>query len=99
MSASVSPGDSHELSDLVVLVVDDNEHMLLLLTQALKAFAIGNVLAETDAKEALTTLAIRPVDIVLTDLVMEPLNGIEFARQVRESRAVLNPKVPIIMVT
>ncbi|MDJ0950589.1 MAG: response regulator [Alphaproteobacteria bacterium] len=87
------------MSDLVVLLVDDNEHMLLLLTEALKAFGIRNVLAETDAKRALSTLALRKIDIVLTDLAMEPVNGIEFAREVRRSIAVRNPKIPMIMVT
>ncbi len=99
MSASVAHSGSHDLSDLVVLLVDDSEHMLLLLTQALKAFGIRNVFAETEAREALTMLALNRIDIVLTDLAMAPINGIEFARKVRKSKAVLNPGVPIIMVT
>ena len=40
-----------------------------------------------------------PADIVLTDWVMEPLDGIDFTRMVKTAPDTPNPFVPIIMLT
>jgi DNA-binding response OmpR family regulator len=39
------------------------------------------------------------IDIIMTDLSMQPLDGIDFTRLVRRSKDSPNPMCPIIMIT
>ena len=38
-------------------------------------------------------------DLVITDLLMQPMDGIEFVRLIRNAPESRNPKVPIVMIT
>jgi CheY-like chemotaxis protein len=52
-----------------------------------------------DGQEALSVLAQRHVDVVISDLCMEPMDGVEFTRRLRTPRNGLNPYVPVLMVS
>jgi len=85
--------------ELRALVVEDNMHMRRLLRQLLGALGIKETYEAGDGSEAFEILRVRQPDLVLADLTMQPMNGIQFTRQVRLSEASPNPYVPIIMVT
>ena len=86
--------------DLVrILLVDDNPHMRMLLTEVLRAVGARNVFEANDGAEALGILRGSPVDIVMTDMAMQPMDGIGFVRHLRNSPESPNPLVPVIMVT
>jgi two-component system response regulator AtoC len=77
-----------------VLVVDDEANMrrvleIMLSRQGYKTWSAGN------GREALTFLAEQAVDLVISDLHMPDMNGVELLRQLRKSG---NP-VPLIMIT
>jgi two-component system, chemotaxis family, chemotaxis protein CheY len=84
---------------LKILLVDDNHHMRVLLTEILRAIGCKNVFEAADGAEALQTLRNHPIDIVMTDLAMQPLDGIDFVRLIRNSSDSPNPMVPVIMIT
>jgi two-component system, chemotaxis family, chemotaxis protein CheY len=84
---------------LKALVVEDNTHMRMLLRSLLLALGIREVLEAGCGEEAFAILRERAPDLVLTDLSMKPMDGIEFTRAVRLSGDSPNPYVPIIMVT
>jgi two-component system, chemotaxis family, chemotaxis protein CheY len=84
---------------LRALVVEDNVHMRTLLRSLLMALGIREVLEASSGRDAFEILRERMPDLVLTDLSMKPLDGIEFTREVRLSSDSPNPYVPIIMVT
>jgi CheY-like chemotaxis protein len=84
---------------LKILLVDDNHHMRVLLTEILRAIGIRDVFEANDGAEALQIMRAYPIDIVMTDLAMAPLDGLDFVRKVRNSPESPNPMVPIIMVT
>jgi two-component system, chemotaxis family, chemotaxis protein CheY len=84
---------------LRALVVEDNVHMRTLLRSLLMALGIREVLEASSGRDAFEILRERMPDLVLTDLSMKPLDGIEFTREVRLSGDSPNPYVPIIMVT
>ena len=86
--------------DLVkILLVDDNHHMRVLLIEILRAIGARQVYEAADGAEALQMMRTYPIDIVMTDLSMQPLDGIDFARLVRNSPDSPNMLVPIIMIT
>jgi two-component system, chemotaxis family, chemotaxis protein CheY len=82
-----------------ILLVDDNQHMRVLLTEILRAIGVREVFEAADGAEALQVMRVQPIDIVMTDLAMQPLDGIDFVRLVRNSQDSPNPMVPVIMIT
>jgi len=84
---------------LKALVVEDNPHMRTLLRALLVSLGLKNVFEAADGDEAFQIICARPPDLILTDLTMKPVDGIEFTHRVRMSIDSPNPYVPIIMVT
>lgn len=87
------------LDRLKILIVDDNKHIRLLLAQILRAVGITQTFEAGDGAEGLQALRNHAVDIVLTDLAMEPVDGIAFARLIRTAPESPNSMVPVIMIT
>ena len=84
---------------LKILLVDDNQHMRVLLTEILRAIGVKLIFEAADGAQALQMLRGNPIDIVMTDLAMEPLDGIDFVRLLRNSQDSPNPMAPVIMIT
>src|SRR5579872_4304330 len=84
---------------LKILLVDDNQHMRVLLTEILRAIGVKLIFEAADGAQALHMLRGNPIDIVMTDLAMEPMDGIDFVRLLRNSEDSPNPMVPVIMIT
>ena len=61
---------------LKILLVDDNPHMRVLLTQILRAIDVRHIHEASDGAEALQIMRATNIDIVVTDLTMQPLDGI-----------------------
>lgn len=84
---------------LRILLVDDNHHMRVLLTEILRAIGVVHIHEGADGAEGLQQLRNHPIDIVMTDLSMQPLDGIDFVRLLRNSPDSPNQMVPVIMIT
>ncbi len=84
---------------LKALIVEDNAHMRALLRALLNSVGIKDVAEAAHGDGALRLLNERKSDLVLSDLAMKPMDGLEFTRQVRNSELSTNPFVPIIMIT
>jgi len=65
-----------------ILVIDDDEQMRLLLTNLLRRRGF-EVLQAHDGLSALRLLESTPVDLVITDLVMPRMEGLETIRHLR----------------
>jgi two-component system, chemotaxis family, chemotaxis protein CheY len=85
--------------DLQVLIVDDNGHMRTILRELLRAVGIREAREARDAVEALDIMKSSPMDLILVDLSMPVIDGVEFTRMVRTSSDSPNPYVPIVMIT
>jgi len=90
---------SLNLEQLKALVVEDNAHMRTLLRSLLSALGVGKVYESADGAAGFAELRDKRPDLVLTDMSMKPVDGIEFTRMVRLSKDSPNVHVPIIMVT
>jgi two-component system chemotaxis response regulator CheY len=82
-----------------ILLVDDNHHMRMLLTEILRAIGVRQVFEANDGAEALQIMRANQIDIIMTDLAMQPLDGIDFVRLLRNSPDSPNPMAPVIMIT
>jgi nitrogen regulation protein NR(I) len=77
-----------------ILVVDDEEQMRDLLAKVLERKGY-HVSVCGDGTEALASLEREPVDLVVTDVRMPGLNGMEALRAIKE----LNPEIVVIIMT
>lgn len=87
------------LNSLKVLIVDDNAHMRSMLLQVVKSTGIGQVHLAGDSAQALQTIRDQDIDILITDMAMEPFDGIDLVRMIRRSPDSAKPMLPVLMIT
>ena len=77
-----------------VLLVDDEEELVTTLAERLKIRGI-EATAVTSGKEALDRIAAGEFDVVLLDVKMPGLGGIDVLRQIKNQQ----PRLPVILIT
>lgn len=77
-----------------ILIVDDNPHMSNLLSDILDFFDYKAVGAR-DGEEALKTLSEKSFDMVITDLRMPRMDGMNLLRALKERF----PALPVVVIT
>jgi two-component system NtrC family response regulator len=77
-----------------ILIVDDERNYPLILSAVLEEEGFGTLTANSGA-EALEILAESDVDLVLTDMKMPQMDGIELMERIKAH----NPDLPIVMMT
>lgn len=82
------------MDECVVLLVDDEVDYLEALMRRLKKRKV-NVTGVNSGSEALRFLKAIPVDVVVLDVRMPEMDGIQVLRQIKK----LNPSVEVIMLT
>ncbi|MGD9981292.1 MAG: response regulator [Hyphomonadaceae bacterium] len=87
------------LSDIHVLVVDDNKQMRLLVRCLLRAGGISKVSEAATGAEAFETMRTKPADLIIVDWKMAPVDGLAFTTMVRRNPDSPNPFIPILMLT
>ncbi len=80
-----------------ILVVDDYQTMLRILTNLLKQLGFHNVEQAMDGGETLSKLNTSAIDFIISDWNMEPMTGIELLREVRSNDKLKH--IPFIMIT
>ncbi len=80
-----------------ILVVDDSATMRMFLSMTLKrVFADISITEAENGLDAIEKLRAQDVDIVLTDMMMPEMNGLQLIENIRK---LLNKDVPIIVIT
>ena len=81
------------------LIVDDSAVMRKIVERALRQAGLdfSNVYGASNGQEALAVLEQSRVDLILSDICMPHMDGMEFVRQVRSRR--LAEGAPIVMIT
>lgn len=84
---------------LRVLVADDSDYMRLLLRTMLRGLGIDAVDFVESAEQAVRYLRRAMPDLLITDLKMPGMSGLDLARHVRRSEGSLNPFLSVLMLT
>ena len=85
---------NEKLDKLSILIVEDNADLLQILTASLSQY---NIYSATNGITAIEILKEKKIDIIVTDVVMPLMDGMDFTRSVKQS-----PKyshIPIIMIS
>ena len=77
-----------------ILVVDDERSIRITVKIFLEEEGYSVVVAE-DAEAALAILRTQPIDLVLTDIILPRVSGVDLLRQIRQ----MSPDVQVIMMT
>ncbi len=90
---------AYQFDNVRVLVVEDNRHMARLVRTLMSSIGLRNVTIAHDGAEAFEALMSNYYDLLITDLAMEPIDGLEMTKMIRNSSDSPNPTIPIIMMT
>jgi len=87
------------MSEVRALIVDDSSVMRKIVERSLRQAGLEALVVYEagSGNEGLDLLKTQPVDLILSDINMPAMDGLEFVRQVKEQN--LAPGVPVVMIT
>ncbi|MBI1302008.1 MAG: response regulator [Alphaproteobacteria bacterium] len=90
---------TYNFNSVKILLVEDNRQMLDLLKAVLQSFGVGEIITALDGIEAYEKFRRTNPDLVLTDWMMDPCDGIQLGHKIRNESDSPNQFVPIILMT
>lgn len=90
---------AYDFSDVSVLIVEDNLPMVELIKSLLTTFGIKKISSARDGEEGFVLYRKETFDLVITDWMMKPVDGISLTRRLRNDPLSPNQYVPVILMT
>ncbi len=87
------------IEEMNVLIVEDDRHMRMLIRNVVFALGVKDVFEASDGEAAFEEMKGVSPDLVLCDLKMNPMGGLEFVRQFRANADNPYRFIPVIMIT
>ncbi len=93
------------MSEIKILIIDDHKTMRSIIRTLLQQFNIRKVQEAENGEDALnyfSTLAGAPEqhpDVIICDLHMEKMDGLEFVKNIRNGKSCIDSKIPILILT
>jgi len=87
------------MSEIRTLIVDDSSVMRKIVERALRQAGLDPMVVHEAGSgiEGLEVLKAKQIDLILSDINMPSMDGLEFLRQLRAQN--LAPGVPVVMIT
>ena len=87
------------MDEIRALIVDDSSVMRKIVERMLRQAGLTQLVVHEagSGTEALELLRTTPVDLILSDINMPSMDGLEFLRQLRAQK--LAPRTPVVMIT
>ncbi len=87
------------LKKISILVVEDLQPMRSLIVSVLDAFGVGTIYEAPNGEKGYELFQRNNPDLIITDWLMEPVDGLEFVKMIRLNKDSVNRLVPIIIMT
>jgi CheY-like chemotaxis protein len=88
-----------KLEDAKVLLIDDDEVMRMYVVNLLRRLGIDQIAEAGDGNTGLKLIERFRPDIVLSDIHMAPMNGLEFVKNLRQHRTIGLRKTPVLIMS
>lgn len=87
------------MAEVRTLIVDDSSVMRKIVERALRQAGLDGLVVHeaSNGAEGLDLLKAKQVDLILSDINMPAMDGLEFLRQLQEQK--LAPGIPVVMIT
>jgi two-component system, chemotaxis family, chemotaxis protein CheY len=91
--------EGHEMNEIHALIVDDSSVMRKIVERSLRQAGLDQLVVHEagNGVEGLDLLRVKRVDLILSDINMPAMDGLEFLRQIKAQK--LAPDVPVVMIT
>lgn len=89
----------YQLHTVKILIVEDMHAMLTLTKSLLSIFGFQQLITAKDGEEGFEAVKKHDPDVVITDWLMEPKDGLEMISEIRKNPLSPNPYVPVILMT
>jgi two-component system chemotaxis response regulator CheY len=98
-AAPIQIQEEHGMSEIRTLIVDDSTVMRKIVERSLRQAGLDPLIVYEagSGTEGLELLRVKQVDLILSDINMPSMDGLEFLRQLRSQN--LAPGVPVVMIT
>jgi two-component system chemotaxis response regulator CheY len=97
MNAQAKSRSEQVLAGTRILTLDDDANMRSIIRSILQQCGCPDILQASNGRDALKLFTSRPIDLVICDWMMEPMNGFQFLTDLR--RFDKGASVPVIMLT
>jgi len=88
-----------KIQDAKILVIDDDNVMRMFVSNLLGRMGVREVREANDGQIGLAMVASFKPDIILTDIHMAPMNGLEFVKRLRALNAIGLRKIPVLIMS
>ncbi len=90
---------TYKFDEAKILIADDMKPMLGLVKSLLTIFGCKKLYTAQNGEEAYEILCKENPDLVITDWMMDPMDGVELTQRIRKDPRSPNPYVPVILMT
>lgn len=90
---------NYDLTSLRVIVIDDSMPMRKILRSVLRTLGVRDVVEKRNGLEAFKVIKETDFDLVISDNMMQPMNGVELISLIRSGAEGVDPFLPFIMVS
>jgi len=91
---SLDKAQPSSVTSATVLVVDDNQDAVDIIARLLAQYGLTAIRAYS-GQECLDIVRSRPVDVIVLDVMMPGMDGLEVCRQLKQ----ISPTLPVILLT
>ena len=89
---------AYDLNNLRVLVVDPTPFRRMLICDVLKAIGVEQFDAVNEGSSAYNAFRGASYNVIITEQIMLPLDGLDLTRMIRTSADSPNPSIPVLMI-
>lgn len=88
---------TYDFKDLSVAVIDESAYIARVTVGMLRVLNIRDIKTFTDVDEMMASLASGKIDMIMTELDMEPVDGLTFIRKIRSSKNEQVRYIPLVV--
>lgn len=82
-----------------IMLVEDENFMRMLAIQALESLGFDSIIEAEDGEHALQMLANQEIDLLITDIEMQPMSGLDLVKSIRSGESTQPRGTPVIFLS